>query len=169
MPTFHLKANQADIDIQELKNQNSFLHGEVKALKSELAIRPTLAVLKQEINKYSSGDRLTSSASPSGGLQGLPKLDKLEPKNFRAFCTQFKHFALLSNWTHNQEALHLPLALSQSISGKMMRCIPQYREMTSDEILRLGTNESVPRQFETLLCRSYRSCSSSIRKKTGCI
>ena len=75
MPTFHLKANQAEADIQELKNQNSFLHGEVKALKSELATRPTLAVLKQEINKYSSGDRLTSSALPSGGLQGLPKLD----------------------------------------------------------------------------------------------
>ena len=135
MPTFQIKANQADVDIQQLKNQNSLLHSEIKTLKSELALRPTLAILRQEISKYSSGDRITSSAAPSGGLQGLPKLDKLEPKNFRAFRTQFKHFALLSNWTPNQEAMHLPLALSQNISGEMMRCVPRYREMTADEIL----------------------------------
>ena len=135
MPAFQIRADQADADIQELKNQNSLLNTEVIKLRSELALRPTLAILRQEINKYSSGDRIISSAAPSGGLQGLPKLDKLEPKNFRAFRTQFKHFALLSNWTPNQEAMHLPLALSQNISGEMMRCIPRHREMTADEIL----------------------------------
>ena len=108
-----------------------------------MATRPTLAVLKQEINKYASGNRLTSSAS-STGLQGLPKLDKLEPKNFCAFRTQFKHFSLISNWTPDQEALHLPLALSQNISSEMMRCIPKYKEMTSDEILEAWNQRICP-------------------------
>ena len=122
MPAFHIKANQADADIQQLKNQNLLLHDEVKVLKNELATRPTLAILKQEINKYSSGGKLTSSAT-SSGLQGLPKLDKLEPKIFRAFRTQFKHFAAVSNWSPDQEALHLRLALPQNISNEMMRCV----------------------------------------------
>ena len=83
MPAFQIKAKEAEADIQQLKNQNLLLHGEVKQLKNELATRPTLAVLKQEINKYSSGGRLVSSTTPTG-LQGLPKLDKLEPKLFHA-------------------------------------------------------------------------------------
>ena len=63
MPAFRIKANEAEADIQDLKNQNLLLHGEVKELRKELAVRPTLAVLKQEINKYSSGGRLTPSST----------------------------------------------------------------------------------------------------------
>ena len=40
MPAFHLKANQAEADIQELKNQNFLLHCEVKTLKTKLATTP---------------------------------------------------------------------------------------------------------------------------------
>ena len=63
MLAFRIKANEAEADIQHLKNQNLLLHSEVKELKKELAVRPTLAVLKQEINKYSSGGRLTPSST----------------------------------------------------------------------------------------------------------
>ena len=40
MPAFHIKANKAEADIQQLKNQNLLLHDEVKDLKKELAMRP---------------------------------------------------------------------------------------------------------------------------------
>ena len=62
MPVFRIKANEAEANIQELKNQNLLLHGEVKELKKELAVRPTIAVLT-EIDKYSSGGRLTPSST----------------------------------------------------------------------------------------------------------
>ena len=142
-PANQLKSAQADTDIQQLKNQNTLLNDEVKKLKTDLAIRPTLAIVKQEINKYSTGGRITGSSAPTG-LQNLPKLEKIDPKLFRAFRTQFKHYSAIANWTPDQEALHLPLALSQSISQELLRCVPHFRTMTTDEIFQAWAERICP-------------------------
>ena len=143
MPANQLKSAQTDSDIQQLKNQNSLLNDEVKRLKNDLATRPTLAIVKQEINKYSTGGRITGSSTPTG-LQNLPKLEKIDPKLFRAFRTQFKHYSAIANWTPDQEALHLPLALNQSISQELLRCVPHFRTMTTDEIFQAWSERICP-------------------------
>jgi len=143
IPANQLKSAQVDVDIQQLKNQNSLLNDEVKRLKNDLATRPTLALVKQEINKYSTGGRITGSSAPTG-LQNLPKLEKIDPKLFRAFRTQFKHYSAIANWTPDQEALHLPLALSQSISQELLRCVPHFRTMTTDEIFQAWAERICP-------------------------
>ena len=142
-PANQLKSAQADTDIQQLKNQNTLLNDEVKKLKTDLATRPTLAIVKQEINKYSTGGRITGSSAPTG-LQNLPKLEKIDPKLFRAFRTQFRHYAAIANWTPEQEALHLPLALSQSISQELLRCVPHYKTMTTNEIFQAWSERICP-------------------------
>ena len=143
MPANQLKSAQTDTDIQQLKNQNSLLNDEVKRLKNDLATRPTLALVKQEINKYSTGGKILGSSAPTG-LQNLPKLEKIDPKLFRAFRTQFKHYSAIANWTPDQEALHLPLALSQSISQELLRCVPHFRTMTTDEIFQAWSERICP-------------------------
>ena len=143
MPANQLKSAQTDTDIQQLKNQNSLLNDEVKRLKNDLATRPTLAIVKQEINKYSTGGKILGSSTPTG-LQNLPKLEKIDPKLFRAFRTQFKHYSAIANWTPDQEALHLPLALNQSISQELLRCVPHFRTMTTDEIFQAWSERICP-------------------------
>ena len=115
------------------RNQNGFLNVHIKKLQDELATRPTLAIVKQEIGKYASEGRISSLTTLSG-LQGSPRLEKAEAKFFRAFRTQLRHNAQVCNWTPEMEALHLPLALSQNIYDEMLRCVPNYRNMTADQI-----------------------------------
>ena len=74
----------------------------------------------------------------------MPKLDKLEPKLFRAFRTQFKYFAAIHNWTPKQEALHLPLALFPKISNEMLRCVPHFQTMSSNEIFEAWNQRIFP-------------------------
>ena len=46
-----------------------------------------------------------------------------------------KHYARVYNFSPEQEALHLLLALSQNISDDLLRSVPDYQNMTADQIL----------------------------------
>ena len=106
----------------QLRNQNGLLNDHIKELQAEIATMPTLAIVKQEIGKYALGDRISSSTSVSA-LQGTPRLEKAAPKFFWVFCTQFKHYAQVCNWSPEIEALHFPLSLSQNISEGVFQII----------------------------------------------
>ena len=69
------------------------------------------------------------------GPKNLPKLEKAEPKDFHAFHTQFKHYIRDYNFSLEQEALHLLLALSKNISDDLLRSFPEYQTMAADQIL----------------------------------
>ena len=74
--------------------------------------------VKQEIGKYALGDRISSSTSVSA-LQGTPRLEKAAPKFFWVFCTQFKHYAQVCNWSPEMEAL---LSLYHCLRIFPMKC-----------------------------------------------
>ena len=118
IPIVQLKAREADAAIQRLRNQNGLLNDHIKELQAELATRPTLAIVKQEIGKYASGGRISSSTTVSG-LQGVTKLEKAVPKFFWAFHTQFKHYAQVCNWSPEMEAL---LSLYHCLRIFPMKC-----------------------------------------------